>query len=204
MGRRGWRGAPPGDDAEARKRIIDATLRMLERHGPDRTTLSHVAADLGITRPTIYRHFATSDELIAAAADVALGGWTARVGERTVGVEDPTELLVEAVAHLIERLPDEPLLTRLLDTDQARAISRRMVQPDSIQRARTMLEHSAVDWAALGWSGAAMDDLVEYLLRLIQSMVIAPSAPPRSPDQLRTYLRRCIGPVLASRGAPVN
>lgn len=197
MGRRGWRGLPPGDDAEARKRIVDAALRMIERHGLQRTTLSLVAADLGITRPTVYRQFATVDDLLAAAADVALAGWTARIAELTVGMADPVELLVEAVAHLIERLPSEPLLAQLLDTDRARAVSRAMVLPEAIGRSRSMLEHAQIDWAELGFTDAAMDDLVEYLLRMIQSMVLAPPHPPRSAADLRAYLRRWIAPVLS-------
>lgn len=196
MGRRGWRGAPPAGDAEARKRIVDSALRMIERHGPQRTTLSIVADDLGVTRPTIYRHFATTEELLAAAADVALAGWTARIGELTVGFDDPAELLVQAVAYLIERLPEEPLLELLLDTDRARMVSQRMVLSETVSRSRIMLEHTPIDWASLGFAGPAMDELVEYLLRMIQSMVIAPSDPPRSPAVLRAYLHRWIAPVL--------
>ena len=195
MGRRGWRGQPPGDDTEARKRIVDSALRMLERHGPRRTTVSLVADDLGITRPTVYRHFATTEELLGAAAEVALAGWTARIGELTAGMTDPKELLVEAVAHLAERLPQEPLLAQLLGTDRARSVGQAMVSPEAIARSRVMLEHSRIDWDALGFTGKAFDDLVEYLLRLIQSMVIAPSNPPRSGAQLRAYLARWIAPV---------
>ncbi len=197
MGRRGWRGTPPVDDAAARARIVDAAIRSIERRGPKHTTLSDIAADLGVTRPTVYRHFASTDELLDAAAQSALGGWTARIGELTAGIVDPTELLVEAVASLIERLPDEPLLALLLETDRGRSVSRRMVLPDAIARSRIMLEHTGVDWASLGYRGTAMDELVEYLLRMIQSMVIAPSDPPRSSPALRSYLRRWIAPVLS-------
>ncbi|MFA5707831.1 TetR/AcrR family transcriptional regulator [Mycolicibacterium sp.] len=197
MGRRGWRGQPPGDDTEARKRIVDSALRMLERHGPRRTTVSLVADDLGITRPTIYRHFATTEELLGAAAEVALAGWTARIGELTAAMTDPAELLVEAVAHLAERLPQEPLLAQLLDTDRARSVGHAMVSPEAIARSRSMLEHTQIDWSSLGFTDTAFDDLVEYLLRLIQSMVIAPSNPPRSAEELRAYLSRWITPVLS-------
>ena len=88
MGRKGWAGTPPVDDAEARKRIIDATLHSIERRGPQQTSLSEVASELGVTRPTIYRYFSTIDELMAAAAETALSGWTARIAELTA----PTSL----------------------------------------------------------------------------------------------------------------
>lgn len=68
MGRKGWGGAPPADDAEARKRIVDAAVDRIERRGPRATTLSDIANDLGITRPTIYRYYDSIDDLLAAAA----------------------------------------------------------------------------------------------------------------------------------------
>lgn len=204
MGRRGWNGAPPANDAEARRRIVDAAVRSVQRCGAQGTTLSDVAADLGIARPTVYRYFRTTEDLFDAAAESALGGWTAQIGALTAGLTDPVELLVEAVAYLVERLPEEPMLTLLLETDRARLVSRRMVLPDAIARSRIMLEHTGINWSAIGYRGAAMDELVEYLLRMIQSMVIAPSDPPRTPVALRAYLRQWIGPVLAARRAEVS
>lgn len=198
MGRKGWGGAPPADDHEARKRIIDAAIASIERRGPQRTTVSDIAADLGITRPTVYRHFASTEELLAAAAEIALDGWTARIGELTKGMQDAADLLVEAVAFLIERLPEEPLLALLLETDRMRLVSRQMVMPAAVARSRMMLEHTHINWAAIGFSGSRMDDLVEFLLRMIQSMVIAPADPPRVGAKLRGYLRQWIEPVVAA------
>ena len=198
MGRKGWAGSPPADDREARKRIVAAAIASIERRGPQRSTVSDIAADLGITRPTIYRHFASTEDLLAAAAEVALDGWTARIGELTKGMNDAADLLVEAVAYLIERLPEEPLLALLLETDRMRLVSKQMVMPAAVQRSRAMLEHTHIDWTALGFKGTRMNDLVEFLLRMIQSMVIAPPEPPRSGAKLRKYLRQWIGPIVGA------
>lgn len=196
MGRKGWGGAPPADDAEARKRIVDAAIHSLERRGPQATTLSVIACDLGITRPTVYRYFKAIDELVAAASDVALGGWTARIADLTSGINDPVELLVEAVAYLVEQLPKEPLLMALLETDRTRRTSQQMVMGEAIARSRAMLEHNDIDWKALGYRGKAFDVLVEYLLRIIQSLVLVPPHPPRTASELRAMLRHWIGPVV--------
>ena len=198
MGRKGWRGAPPADDTEARKRILGAALNSIERRGPRLTTLTEVAADVGITRPTIYRYFASTEELLAAAARIALDHWTARIGRLVGHLTDPADVLVEAVASVIEQLPDEPLLAVLLESDRMRVMSRQMVMPAAISRSRAMLERTGVDWAAAGFAGPRMDDLVEYVLRMIQSMVIAPPDPPRSPTALRDYLRQWIAPVMGA------
>jgi AcrR family transcriptional regulator len=206
MGRKGWGGSPPADDAEARKRIVEAAVDRVQRSGPRQTTLSDIATDIGITRPTIYRYFASIEDLLAAAAEVALDGWTARIGDMSKDISDAVDLLTEAVAFLIERLPDEPLLAQLLEADRMRLVGRQMVIPAAVARSRAMLENTKIDWAAMGFTGARFDDLVEFLLRMIQSMVIAPSEPPRTGAALRDYLRQWIGPVVgpAAQSAPAK
>ena len=197
MGRKGWGGSPPADDAEARKRIIDATLRTIERRGAAQTTLSDVADGLGITRRTVYRYFDNIEELFVAAADVALGGFVARIESITADL-GVTEQLIEVVAHIIERLPDEPQLTLLLAHDRTNLFSRRMLLPAVIARCRLILQHTHIDWPSLGYDDKDIDELVEFLLRIIQSMVIAPPEPPRSGAELRAYLRRWIGPAVST------
>ncbi len=199
MGRKGWSGRPPQHDDDARKRIIDAALMCIERRGPAQTTLSDIADAVGITRRTVYRYFATTEDLFSAAAEVALGSFIARIEAITADMDDVARQLVEVVAFIIERLPEEPLLTFLLDNDRTSQFSRRMLAPEVIVRCRTILRHSRIDWDALGCaSDADLDELVEFLLRVIQSMVVAPGEPARDGAALRKFLHRWVGPALTA------
>jgi AcrR family transcriptional regulator len=198
MARKGWGGSPPADDAEARKRIIDAALRLVDRRGAAQTTVSDIADELGITRRTVYRYFTGTDELFAAAAESALGGFVAQI-DRVVADLDVTGQLVEVVAYIIERLPQEPQLALLLANDRSNMFSRAMLTPDVIARCRAVLHHAKIDWDQLGFDDPTIDELVELLLRIIQSMVIAPPEPQRDAAELRAYLHRWIGPALAPR-----
>jgi AcrR family transcriptional regulator len=198
MARKGWAGTPPADDAEARKRIIDTTLRLVDRRGAAHTTVADIADTLGITRRTVYRYFAGTDELFSAVAEVALGGFVAQI-ELLVADMDVTGQLVEIVAHIIERLPHEPQLVLLLANDRSHTFSRAMLTPDQIGRCRAILHHAQIDWETLGFDDRTIDELVEFLLRIIQSMVIAPPEPPRSRSELRAYLHRWVGPAHAAK-----
>jgi AcrR family transcriptional regulator len=198
MARKGWGGSPPADDAEARKRIIDTALRLVDRRGAARTTVSDIADELGITRRTVYRYFTGTDELFAAAAEAALGSFVTQI-DRVVADMDVTGQLVEVVAYIIERLPQEPQLALLLANDRSNMFSRAMLTPDVIARCRVVLHHAQIDWDQLGFDDPMIDELVELLLRMIQSMVIAPPDPPRGGAELRAYLHRWIGPALAPR-----
>ncbi|KWX68463.1 TetR/AcrR family transcriptional regulator [Mycobacterium sp. NAZ190054] len=199
MGRKGWAGSPPRDDDDARKRIIDAALRCIERRGPAQTSLADVADELSITRRTVYRYFATTEELFTAAAEIAMDGFVTRIEKLTADIDDVAGQLVEVVAFIVERLPDEPLLTLLLENDRTNQFSRRMLSPSVIERCRIILRHSRIHWDDLGYrSDADLDELIEFLLRIIQSMVIAPHEPPRNGAALRAFLHRWVGPALTA------
>jgi AcrR family transcriptional regulator len=49
-----------------RERILRATFKVLSRHGYGKFNLSDVAAQAGISRPTLYKCFSSKDELLSA------------------------------------------------------------------------------------------------------------------------------------------
>lgn len=197
MGRKGWAGSPPADDGQAVARIVASTVRLVQEHGATGTTLSAVAEDVGITRRTLYRYFEGVDNLFAAVGDHAFATYQARLAAATEHLRDPAGLAVESVAWIIETMADEPLLTLLLDVGHTQTFTRTMLSPEIVASCRGILLQRRVDWSAVAPTEQAMDELVEYLLRLIQSLVIAPPEPPRSPADLRRFLARWIEPALS-------
>jgi TetR/AcrR family transcriptional repressor of uid operon len=49
-----------------RERILRATFKVLCRHGYGKLSLSDVAAQAGISRPTFYKFFSSKDDLLSA------------------------------------------------------------------------------------------------------------------------------------------
>jgi AcrR family transcriptional regulator len=196
VGRRGWGGTPPLDDDEAVARIVEATVRLVQSNGAPATTMSAIADELGITRRTLYRYFDGVDDLFRVVGDRAFATYQERLEAETAHLIDPAALAVESVARIIETLATEPLLTLLLAVGHTETFTRAMLSAEIVTRCREILLSRRVDWSTVAPDADALDELVEFLLRLIQSMVIAPSEPARSPAELRAVLGRWIGPVL--------
>lgn len=53
---------------ETRQRIVDATVRLHQSIGLRATTVAAVAAEAGVTRLTVYRHFPDEQTLVAACS----------------------------------------------------------------------------------------------------------------------------------------
>ncbi|WP_197382588.1 TetR/AcrR family transcriptional regulator [Mycolicibacterium mengxianglii] len=54
------------DESSSRQRILRATAEVLARSGRSKLSLSEVAAQAGVSRPTLYRWFASKGELLDA------------------------------------------------------------------------------------------------------------------------------------------
>jgi AcrR family transcriptional regulator len=58
------------EDTSTRQRLLVATAEVLARKGMTKLSLSEVALQAGVSRPTLYRWFASKEELLDA-----FGGW---------------------------------------------------------------------------------------------------------------------------------
>ena len=197
---------------EARVQILAAARSRLAEAGS--TNISEVAEDLGVTRQTVYRYFPTSEHLVDAAALDAVAEMTDRLGEhvrrhlsRTGG--DAGDAAVEVVAFVYEHLRGDPALERMVAPGRRSSTVAGLTAPESIALGRELLPGFGLDWVALGLDDEAQRELVEHLLRTLQTLVLDPGNPPRSGDEVRAYLQRWLAPVLRvpighAAGGPVR
>lgn len=53
--------------SETEKKFIDAAVRTFLRYGVRKSTMSDIAAEAGVSRPTLYASYRSKDEVLAAA-----------------------------------------------------------------------------------------------------------------------------------------
>ena len=114
-----------------RARILDAALRVMGR-GIASLSIPAVAREAGVSVPTIYRHFATKNDLFAALYPHVLR--TAGLGD----VADPRSLdeLRGAVRAIFDRLDSLDDLARAAVASPAAEEGRRAMMPDRLERIR--------------------------------------------------------------------
>lgn len=199
MRRHGWSGDIPADDAEAAARIIAAARGGIDAHGT--VSISEVAQALSITRQTVYRYFPTVEALLSATALSAVGAFLDDLAVHLSGVTGPTDAVVEGIAHTVERLPQERYLAMVLQPGKASAFTAGVTSPVAIGFGRSILERFPVDWAGAGFDDPGMDELVEFMLRVLQSFILDPGEHVRRGAELRDFLRRWVAPAVRERGS---
>lgn len=204
MRRHGWSGDIPVDDEEAVRRIIDTSRSAIDTAGT--VSVSAVAQALGVTRQTIYRYFPTQEALLAATAVSSVAGFLDRLAAQLGSITDPTDAVVEGIAYTIEQLPHDRYLGLVLQPGKASAFTAGVTSDIAIGFGRSILQRFDVDWAAAGFGGdvgGRLDELVEFMLRILQSFIVDPGRPPRHGHALREFLDDWIAPAVRSHaGAP--
>ncbi len=56
-------------DDEKRRRIVEAVLSLVTKHGVQGATTARIAATVGVSEPTLYRTFRSRKDMLQAAAD---------------------------------------------------------------------------------------------------------------------------------------
>jgi len=57
----------------SRERIVEAALALVDAEGLDALSTRRLAAELGVSGPSLYNHLATKEELLDAVVDVVVG-----------------------------------------------------------------------------------------------------------------------------------
>jgi AcrR family transcriptional regulator len=186
--------------------VLRAAIGLFIRRGFDATSISDLAAELGVTKSAVYHHFAGKEALLSAALDEALEGLSSAVeaaATATDGERSSVRLrtTVEAAVRILAgNLPAVTLLLRVRGNsvveraamERRRHIDERLsalvrqaaaegdlrsdVDPDLVSRLIFGMVNSLADWYRP--DGPLREDA---LAATVSSVLFEGLRPPRSP-----------------------
>jgi AcrR family transcriptional regulator len=87
---------------DRRKRIIWAAKHVFLEIGLDDASMDDVAARAGTTKPTVYAHFKSKDELFAAVVDLIKGLFLSKLGSPAIYADEPIEAIALFCGRFVE------------------------------------------------------------------------------------------------------
>lgn len=193
-----WAGRPPADDAEASQRIRDAARRCIDRNGVN-VRIAEVARELGVSRPTVYRHYSSGRAVLRAVALESIDPLLARVASMEVDLRaPPAEVVAEVGCLLFEWLCRDSQLRQLTRfgadaaTDDVTSSAALVLTRGLIERAMASFDEMAdVDH---------LDEIAELVTRLVHSMIERPallaSRTGEPCEPLRRWVTAAVGGIL--------
>jgi AcrR family transcriptional regulator len=114
------RGRPKDEQLTARRQdeILDVAGRIFAARGYPNTDLQVVANEIGVGKGTIYRYFASKQELFLAAVDRAIRRGSDQVDASTTAA-DPLEQMQQAVRAYLAYFQANPEVVELLIQERA-------------------------------------------------------------------------------------
>jgi AcrR family transcriptional regulator len=157
----------PGYDQPA---ILRAAVELFNRKGYDATSVGDLARELGLTKPAIYHHVTSKEQLLGQALDDALDELTAAVTEAsheragTTAYERLRAMVRRSVEVLVAHQPSVTLLLRVRGNSE--------VELAALERRRWLDDRLAALVADAVAEGALRDDVPPMLVsRLLFGMV---------------------------------
>ena len=182
--------ADTGKNSTTREQILDAFVAAASLHGVARLSMADVARQAGLSRPTLYRYFASRDDLTAAAVLRDATRLTRQVLDTVAPITDPAEALEAGVLVTLELLAAHPLLDRILTTEPEVLLPVLVERPTAGEGGtggvpvfgslRTPVE-ALVAAKAPGLDTVAVRRLSDVLTRLLVSYALSP---PDDPPEL--------------------
>jgi AcrR family transcriptional regulator len=104
-----------GDDTSTRRRLLAATTEVLARSGQTKLSLSEVAIQAGVSRPTLYRWFASKEELLQAFGIYEREMFDSGISKATAGLRGNEKL--DAALQFIVSYQQSYSGVRLIDIE---------------------------------------------------------------------------------------
>lgn len=191
------------DNAARAERILDAAARLIPHYGYDKTTVSDIAHEAGVSKGAVYLHWDSKEALFEAL--LAREVW--RCADRWLARMDADAELWSCAGmfkHMMLTLRDSPLLTALLRRD-ARVLGG-FLRADARLLQQKLAANTAI-FQMMQAAGAIRDDIapgaLAYLLNVFavgfvsSGDVIPPEATPdleEALDALGRLLDRGLAP----------
>lgn len=184
-----------GPDREA---VLDAAAACYLRFGVAKTTAADIAEAAGTSRATLYRRHGTHEQILLEVLTRESEQMMAEAAERLVGLEHTADQAIEGMVFSIGQIRTRPVHAAVFDGESAGWIAARALQASAMRRLgeqgiRPLLEPALESGQV---DDQDLDDLVEWMLRVLISYAAVPGHEGLTLDDVRRQLTLCFRPAL--------
>ncbi|MEZ5133822.1 MAG: TetR/AcrR family transcriptional regulator [Acidimicrobiales bacterium] len=189
---------PASADAtrSARDRLLDAAVDVATTNGLTKLSVGDVAKRAGLSRQTLYKHFASKEDLVAQAVLRETGAMVEQVVAAADAHEDPEDSLEAAIATMLRVARAHPLLDRLITTEPEALLPLLVGDRGPVPGAVRAVGESVLAQRLPDLDPADVHRAADVLGRLLVSYAVA--APDESPEVVAAFLARTLTAGLTS------
>lgn len=184
-------------DVAATNAVLSSAADCFVRLGVTRTTAADIARGAGISRATLYRRYGGTVEIFLAVLARESAEICSDAAELLASVTDPATRLVEGMVFAIGEVQRRPVHAALFSTGDAAWSARRALRATTLRQISEDAIRPLLD-AAAGLTEPEVNDLVDWILRLIISYAAVPGPGDLDQDTIRRQLNRLLAPAVTA------
>ncbi|MGZ4726515.1 MAG: TetR/AcrR family transcriptional regulator [Acidimicrobiales bacterium] len=184
--------------------VLDAAAACYLRFGVDKTTAVDIATAAGISRATLYRRYGSHEAIFLAVLTRESEAMMRDADRHLADIDDPAARIVEGMVFAIGEIGRRPVHAAVFTTDSAGWAATKALRVDALRRLgeagiRPMLAPATADGSI---SEQTIDDLVDWMLRILISYAALPGPADLEPADIRRQLTMLFLPALGGLLAP--
>ncbi len=172
------------------ERLLDASLEVAAMHGLSRLSVGDVAKRAGLSRQTLYKHFASRDDLVAQTVLREAGRMVEQAIAASETEQDPERALEAGIRETLRVLRSHPLLDRLLATEPEALLPLIIDGSGSMHEAVQLICRQMLEDRVPELRNDDADAAADLLSRMLISYAIRP--PSGDPGAAARFLARSV------------
>ncbi|KEQ19696.1 TetR/AcrR family transcriptional regulator [Endozoicomonas numazuensis] len=179
--------------------ILDAAMRCYERNGIDKTNIDEVAREASVSRTTFYRYAKNREDLFN---QVLKRDAQERLEERKVALryhENLADVLIDGALFNMRGRKHRTMFKLLFSEETPSSMGRTNLSPDNFRfMTRSMIEEAFNREEEKGniREGMNLDLAVEFICRILLSLMAYPDPYLDNEKRLRTFLEATLLPPI--------
>ena len=178
-----------------------------------KTTATDIAREAGISRATLYRRYGSHEAIFLAVLtrESEVMAEDARAHLDALAVTDPAERTLEGMMFAIDQIRNRPVHASVFGGDSAAWAAGQAIRMEALRRIGDAGVRPLVAGALAEGSLSEQDveDLVDWILRILISYAAVPGHGDRHPDEIRRQLTSWFLPAFqvrvgAAPGRPIR
>jgi len=186
-----------GDPTTEMEAVLDAAAACYLRFGVDKTTAVDIAKAAGISRATLYRRYGSHEAIFLAVLTRESKAMMLDADRHLAHVTDPGARIVEGMVFAIGEITRRPVHAAVFTTDSAGWAATKALRVDALRRLGEAGIRPMLAQADGSISEQTIDDLVDWMLRILISYAALPGPADLEPDDIRRHLSTLFLPALS-------
>jgi len=183
----------------ATERAMEAAATCFCRSGISNSSMEDIAAEAGMARSTLYRYFKDKDELIITVMEQESVSLAKELAGKITVKLNFAEFIIEGMLLALIYVPKHPVLGKMFAPESLATSSRIVLMTNHLSQVGIGIIKPAIHAAKLAKlipCDLSAELLMDWLIRILFSLLTMPSNITESYEQKRMLLETMLLPVL--------